>query len=171
MCHFLYVATPLTLSELRSMLPTGLAADLLPPAEHAVLLPLLAGARTAARLLAGACSCDLYLARDPKGHSEEAELRRRYRELGVTRDLRIRALDRHRRHGTVLRHPMEWARLVTAFVAEHARNAGPTLYYREVAAEGMRGPARPPEPIPLARVLELPSAWLPEGVPVVVIRQ
>jgi hypothetical protein len=171
MCHFLYLATPLTLSELRSMLPTGLTADLLAPAEHAVLQPLLPGARTSARLLAGACSCDLYLPRDPAGHSEEAELRRRYRDLGIARDARIRALERHRKAGTVLRHPMEWARLVTAFVAEHARNAGPTLYYREVSAEGMHGPDEPPRQVPLARILELPGAWLPEGAPLIVHRQ
>ena len=99
MCHFLYIATPLTLSELRSMLPAGLSADLLTPAESSRLLPLLRRSRTAARLLAGACSCDLYLRRDLTGRSEEAELRRRYRTLGVDRDTRIRALERHRRQG------------------------------------------------------------------------
>ena len=34
MCYFLYVASPLTLSEVRSMLPAGLAADALPVSEQ-----------------------------------------------------------------------------------------------------------------------------------------
>ena len=170
MCHFLYVATPLTLSELRSMLPAGLSADLLPPDEAARLLRLLPRARTAARLLAGACSCDLFLRRDVTGRSEEAELRRRYRGIGVSRDARIRSLERHRRVGPEVRTPAEWAAELAAFVAEHARNAGPTLFYREVSAGGLREIGARPVPVTLAHVLDRPEAWLAEGQPVVVAR-
>jgi hypothetical protein len=170
MCHFLYITTPLTLSELRSMLPTGLSADLLTPGESARLLPLLPRTRTAARLLAGACSCDLYLRRDLAGRSEEAELRRRYRALGVERDARIRSLERHRRRGPEHRTPAEWAVQLAGFVAEHARNAGPTLYYREVSADGLGDPPPGPVAMSLAQVLEQPGTWLPERVPTVVSR-
>jgi len=37
MCFFLNIASPLTLSEIRSMLPSGLTADLAPAAERARL--------------------------------------------------------------------------------------------------------------------------------------
>lgn len=152
------------------MLPPGLSADLVDPRESAALLRLLPAARTAARLLAGACSCDLYLGRDPAGRSEEAELRRRYRALGVDRDARIRALERHRRTGSVHRAPGEWAPLVTAFAAEHARNAGPTLYYREVSAGGLGTIAAAPVTRLLDEVLAEPASWLAEGRPVIVAR-
>jgi hypothetical protein len=170
MCHFLYVATPLTLSELRSMLPAGLSADLVAPGESARLLKLLKGARTAARLLAGACSCDLYLRRDLEGRSEEADLRRRYRALGLERDARIRALERHRRSGPEHRTPAEWATCLTGFIAEHARNAGPTLFYREVSAGGLGDLPAPATRITLAEVLERPGTWLGERQPLIVAR-
>jgi hypothetical protein len=170
MCHFLHIATPLTLSELRAMLPAGLAADLVDPRESSALLGSFPAGRTAARLLAGACSCDLFLRRDLEGRSEEAELRRRYRELGVERGARIRALERHRRRGPVHRTPEEWAVHLVAFVAEHARNAGPTLYYREVSPGALR--AIPVEAITrhLSDVLERPGSWLEERQPVIVVR-
>lgn len=170
MCHFLYIATPLTLSELRAMLPPGLAADLVAPRESAALLGRLPAARTAARLLAGACSCDLYLRRDLEGRSEEAELRRRYRALGLTREARIRCLERHRHQGPVHRSPSEWAPLVAAFVAEHARNAGPTLYYREVSGDGLGAIAAAPVTRLVGDVLEHPATWLAEGEPSIVTR-
>src|SRR5690606_34738290 len=137
MCHFLYIASPLTLSELRSMLPQGLAADLVDPAESRRLRPLLPGARTGARLIAGACSCDLFLTRDLAGRREEAELRARYRTLGLSREAVLRALERHRRRGSVSLTSREWAGVLAGFVAEHARNGGSTLYYREFSAEGI----------------------------------
>lgn len=170
MCHFLHIATPLTLSELRAMLPPGLTADLAAPQECAVLVRLFPAGRTAARLLAGACSCDLYLRRDLEGRSEEAELRRRYRGLGLSREARIRALERHRRRGAVHRTPAEWSALVAAFVAEHARNAGPTLYYREVS-DGRLGEIKTaPVRRLLGDVLQDPAGWLAEGEPVIVSR-
>lgn len=170
MCHFLYIATPLTLSELRSMLPAGLAADLVTPGESATLLHHFRRGRTVARLLAGACSCDLYLRRDPEGRSEEAELRRRYRALGLDREARIRALERHRRSGPELRTPAEWSVQLAGFVAEHARNAGPTLFYREVSAGRLGEVAEAPVPLSLAEVLEQPGSWLAEQQAVVVSR-
>jgi hypothetical protein len=36
-CYFLYIASPLTLSEIRSMLPDGITVDLADPVEQQVL--------------------------------------------------------------------------------------------------------------------------------------
>jgi len=171
MCHFLYIASSLTLSEIRSMLPQGLAADLLDPAEAGRLLPLLPGARTGARLIAGACSCDLFLTRDLAASREEAELRARYRTLGLSREAVMRALQRHRRRGSVALTSGEWAGVLAGFVAEHARNGGSTLYYREFSpARFDAGPAEAAVEVPLHKVQSAPEAWLPEGRPVVVAR-
>ena len=172
MCHFLYIASPLTLSEVRSMLPDGLSADLLAPAEAGLLKPLHGRARTFARLLAGACSCDLFLQRDPAKRSEESELRRRFRELGLSRDRVIQVLERHRRGTSAPQPPEAWARQLAAFVAEHARNAGPTLYFRHLSPDGIT--ALPP-PGRVARhtvadVLAAPGEWLPENQPPRVVR-
>ena len=173
MCHFLYIASPLTLSEVRSMLPPGLAADLLPPAPAARLRALLPAAQTAARLLVGACSCDLYLERDPVQHREEAVLRQRYRALHLNRTTIIQAVDRHRRGEHPLRSPAAWQALLAAVVAEHARNAGDTLYYREFSPGGLDGAglSRAPLFIPLGTVRDDPAGWLEEGVAVVAGRQ
>lgn len=156
------------------MLPTGLTADLLPPGEAVLLLPLLPAARTAARLLSGACSCDLYLERDPEHRTEESELRRRYRSAGLSRAGMIRALERHRRGTARARHrPARWAELIAAFVAEHARNAGPTLFYRHVTSHGLaeRPPGRGVTEVSVSRVVSAPNEWLPEDSPVVVVRE
>jgi hypothetical protein len=170
MCHFLYIATPLTLSELRAMLPPGLSADLVAPRESTALLGRFPAGRTAARLLAGACSCDLYLRRDLEGRSEEAELRRRYRALGLEREARIRGLERHRRRGPVHRSPSEWAPLLAAFVAEHARNAGPTLYYREVSGGGLGEITSATVTRLVSDVIGHPLTWLAEREPSIVTR-
>jgi hypothetical protein len=170
MCHALYLASPLTLSEIRSMLPRGIAADLLPPADATLLRAQLSTATTAARLLIGPCSCDFLLPRDRAG---ESELRREWARIGLSRDEVIKALERHRRgaaEGTA--SPAHWQQALAAFVAEHARNAGPTLYYRHVTTRGLAGrpPAREvPVVLPLARVLADPAGWLePERLTVVV---
>ncbi|HET7604124.1 MAG TPA: hypothetical protein VFK36_13960, partial [Gemmatimonadales bacterium] len=139
MCHFLYIASPLTLSEVRSMLPPGLAADFLAPAAANALRALLATAQTTARLLVGACSCDLFLHRDAQHHKEESLLRQRYRALQLNRTRIIQAIDRHRRGEHPARDPATWQGLLAAFVAEHARNAGDTLYYREFSPGGLDG--------------------------------
>jgi hypothetical protein len=170
-CHFLYVGSPLTLSEVRSMLPDGLAADLLHPAGARLLAPFLKPARTFARLLSGPCSCDLFLQRDPEHRREEAELRRHYRALGLSRDRMITALERHRR-GEPTRAPEEWMRLLAGFVAEHARNAGPTLYFRHVSPDGLAALPPPAGSVRLTvpEVLANPVEWLREGRATIVVR-
>jgi hypothetical protein len=170
MCHFLCIASPLTLSEVRSMLPPDLSADLLPPAPSAALRSLLPASQTAARLLVGACSCDLYLQRDPVHHREEAVLRQRYRALHLNRTIIIQAIDRHRRGRHPVRELVAWQALLAGFVSEHARNAGDTLYYREFTPGAMHGASVETNPasLPVGAVREHPASWLGEGMAVVV---
>jgi len=173
MCFFLYVASPLTLSEVRSMLPPGLAADLLPPGEQAALRALLPDAQTVARVLHGGCSCDLVTQRHPVAREDEAPLRKRYRALGYSRERVIRALELHRRALERRAQPAgHWPRAFAAFVAEHARNAGPTLYYLHFSHDGLLG--APGSALQRARTAEVraaPGAWLPEDTPILVVRE
>jgi hypothetical protein len=112
------------------MLPTGLSAHLAPKAERDALLDLLPDARTVAHLLVGACSCDLFVARQADAHEDERHLRAGYRRLNLPRDVVIRSLERHRRPHPRPRQPHAgWPAALAGFVAEHARNAGPTLYH------------------------------------------
>lgn len=173
MCFFLYVASPLTLSEVRSMLPPGLTADLLPPAEQAALRALHPDAQTAARVLHGGCSCDLVTQRHPIASEDEARLRARYRALGYSRDRVIRALEVHRRALERRAQPAgHWPRAFAGFVAEHARNAGPTLYYLHFSHDGLlRMAGGPPRTLPTASVRAAPGEWLPEDAPVLVVRE
>lgn len=166
MCFHLLLASPLTLSEVRAMLPSGLAADLLGAAEQQLFRRIMPEAQTVARLIHGACSCDLVVDRHPSAREDEAWLRRRYRELGLTRDRMIRALEAHRRAGERPRRPPgHWPQAVARFVAEHARNAGPTLYYLHFAHDGTLQALPAGEPVALnpAQVVAEPGAWLPEG--------
>ena len=171
MCYVLHVAGALTLSEIRSMLPPGLSADYLTRAEAAPLLQLHPDAVTVARLLRGACSCDLVLERDPVRHEEERLLRARYARLGLARERVIAALERHRRGAAARPRPRaHWTRALADFVAEHARNAGPTLYhlrfspYLDLHDLGVV----PLRALPLARVRADPDGWLVEDEPLLV---
>ena len=171
MCFFLYLGSPLTLSEVRSMLPDGLIADLVPPGELRAVRELHPDAQTAARVMHGACSCDLVVQRHAVSREDEAHLRQRYRQLGLSRDRMIRALENHRRALTRRRKPDgHWPVALAAFVAEHARNAGPTLYYLGFSPDGV---LKLPETAELthltaSEVIRRPGAWLPEGQVVMV---
>ena len=166
MCYFLYLASPLTLSEVRSMLAPGLSAELLDTGEARTLLPHHPDAQTAARLVHGACSCDLVRYRHPMSREDEAHLRARYRKLGLSRDAMIRGLDQHRKALENRQRPEgHWPRAVAAFVVEHARNAGSTLYYLDFSASGRLGslpPASVAVTVPVSRIRNDPSGWIPE---------
>lgn len=169
MCYVLRVASPLTLSEVRSMLPAGLRADLRDAAEVRLWHAHLPEIETVAALLHGDCSCDLITPRplDPK--ADDAELRKRYRALGATRTTIIDALERHGRARTLRQYaPGHWPLALNRFVAEHARNAGETGYLlRYETSGGTQGrsdaeqPLRPSTSAPLR-----PSVPAPLRLPV-----
>jgi hypothetical protein len=171
MCYFLYIASPLTLSEIRSMLPPGLCADLA-PSHRTALHRIFASSRTVAQLLIGACSCDLIRARLPDPIEDERELRARYRREKVPRGEVIQALERHRRGA----HPQpaatsSWPEALVGFVAEHARNAGTTLYYLEFTAHPQRtvtaiSPSRVSRSV--EQVRSNIGGWLSENTPTIV---
>jgi hypothetical protein len=171
MCYFLYIASPLTLTEVRSMLPAGTTAELASYADQQSLKSLHPGAQTVARILVGRCSCDLVRERLRDTREDERHLRRRYRALQLPRSDVIESLDRHRVGGrssdaSFYHRPETFA----AFVAEHARNAGPTLYILHFGS-----PDSPilsqPEPYSTLRVADVrqdPRGWLREGRPTLV---
>jgi hypothetical protein len=172
MCYFLYIASPLTLSEVRSMLPRGLTADLSPFADQQTLKSIHPDAQTVARILAGRCSCDLVRPRHSDTREDERHLRERYRGLGVTRDVAVRAFERHRRSRSP-RAPAEgWPGALAKFVAEHARNAGPTLYHLHFSAndEAPLSPLGHPHRVALSVVTAGPEGWLAEGTPTLISR-
>ena len=167
MCYFLTIASPLSLSEVRSMLPPGFSAHPVPAAQAASARSLLPGAQTVAELLVGRCSCDLVRPRLGEPREDERHLRSRFAGLRLGRDEIIRRLERHRRRAADISSGGPTA--LAGFVAEHARNAGPTLYALRF---GDAAPLVPPViPCPLDRVLERPAAWLDEGRALLVIRQ
>lgn len=169
MCYFLYIASPLTLSEVRSMLPAGLTADLASFPDQQTLKALHPPAQTVARILAGRCSCDLIRPRLDDPREDERHLRERCRKLDLARPLVIQALERHRqRSRPTLSEP---AKALSRFVAEHARNAGPCLYHLQFSPEAgplsRLGEARR---LTVAQVTADPHGWLPEAAPTYVSR-
>jgi hypothetical protein len=172
MCYFLFLASPLTLSEVRSMLPAGLSADLLPMPEQRAFRHLMPDAQTAARLVHGACSCDLVTQRHAVSRKDEAALRVRYRAQGLSRDGIIRALENHRRALEERARPEgHWPKALAEFVVEHARNAGPTLYLLRFSHEGLLGDLPDSGSIvrlSAADVRGQPGTWLQENKPTLV---
>ena len=176
MCYVLYVASPLTLSEVRSMLPAGMSAHALAPDDDRRLRRSFRPARTVVSILVGPCSCDLVLPRYPTGHTEEAALLARYAAARPSRTAIIRALDAHRALADpdIIEPPDWWRRALAAFVAEHARNAGPTVYWLQFLTGSASTP--PPDPpatartVTVADVLAAPGDWLAEGAPIRVVR-
>ncbi len=174
MCYFLYVASPLTLSEVRSMLPAGLAADALPVSEQQRLKDIHYDAAIGARILHGNCACDLVRDRHPDPRDDQALHRQRYRQLGYDRSRMIHYLERHRRVAegrSRPRPPGYWGQAFNAFVIEHARNAGPTLYYCHFSHDGLDddpGLDHPIRHVPVGSISGPVSEWLPENTPVLV---
>lgn len=175
MCYYLYLASPLTLSEVRSMLAPGLSAELLDSAEARLLLSYHPEAQTAARLLHGACSCDLVRYRQPVSREDEAHLRTRYRQLGLSREAMIHALQTHRRALDRRQRPEgHWPGAVADFVVEHARNAGPTLYYLGFSHNGrlsIPSDAAAVVSVPGNVVRQDPGGWLAESQLTMVVRK
>jgi hypothetical protein len=159
---------------MRAMLPPGLAAQPADRADHARLQALHPGARTVVRLLVGACSCDLVRSRHADPREDERHHRQRHRRAGAARNAVLAAIERHRRGAGVPAPLGGWPRALAAFVAEHARNAGPTLYLLRfgTGAAGDVGLGRVAD-VPVRRtrpaeVVSRPDEWLAEDVAVIV---
>jgi len=154
------------------MLPRGLTAQ---PAErhvHRRLQALHPDAQTVAGLLVGACSCDLVRPRHADPLEDERRHRAHRRRAGGPREALLASLERHRRGAQVPVPPGGWPRALAAFVAEHARNAGQTLYllsFEGAAPEGGGPEPARPRRLTAAEVVSLPDHWLQERQPVLVI--
>ena len=157
------------------MLPTGLVAHLADRADHHQIRALHPDAQTVVSLVVGACSCDLVRSRLADPREDERHHRDRHRKAGGQRDSVIAAIERHRRGAAVRPPPGGWPRALAAFVAEHARNAGETLYLLrfgitgeapQVAAPALLFPRR----VRASEVLARPESWLEERAPVIVGR-
>ncbi|HEY3012738.1 MAG TPA: hypothetical protein VGJ36_08335 [Gemmatimonadales bacterium] len=153
------------------MLPPGAVADLAGFGDQQVLKSLRSGAQTVARVLTGRCSCDLMRPRQVNAREDERHLRERYRQLAVPRNLVITALERHRRGAGLPTPAGGWPGALAEFVAEHARNAGPTLYHLTFSPAGdPLGVVGRVRNISVGRVLAEPEGWLLEGSPALVSR-
>jgi hypothetical protein len=152
------------------MLAPGIAADALPPAELARLRAFLPAAMTVAHLRVGPCSCDLVRLRQPDTREDEHHLRRRYSALRLPRERIIRELERHRGGALPVEPRRGWRAALTDFVAEHARNAGPTLYHLGFLPRDRDEMEVPPLTRTVAEVRADPDGWLEEGRPVLVVR-
>jgi len=171
MCYFLYIASPLTLSEVRSMLPAGVTADLADFIDQQTLKSLHPDAQTVARLLIGRCSCDFVRPRVADTREDERHLRERYRRIGAARPVVITGLERHRRRPGLRYVEKDWAEALVRFVAEHARNAGPTLYYLDFSLEfSALEPTLEVRRVTVGQALGDPKGWLLEGSPTLVSR-
>jgi hypothetical protein len=169
-CYFLYIASPLTLSEVRSMLPHGATADLAGFPDQQILKSVQPEAHTVARRLVGRWSCDFARTRQADTREDERHLRERYRRDEVPRAQVITALERHRR-AAGNPPPEGWPSALAKFVAEHARNAGPTLYQLHFSSEQPQ--LQPPgnvRELSVSSVLAEPEGWLLEGSPARVSR-
>jgi hypothetical protein len=170
-CYFLYIASPLTLSEIRSMVPDGITVDLADPVEQQVLKSSSRGIQTVARLLIGRCSCDFVRQRHADPLEDERHLRERFRQRGIGRSLTIPALERHRAGAKVPVPEKGWRRALADFVHEHARNAGRTVY--QLAFLPPSSTLRQETPlgeVKLSQVRPELESWLVEGSPVAITR-
>ena len=166
MCYALYLASPLTLSEIRSMLPTGFGADLVDPASQRLLRQRHPDAQTGALLLRGRCSCALIEAGAADG-VWEAELRKRYRTAKASRDSIIKALERHRALAEL--RAANGVEVFSKFVVEHSKNAGATMFYLRFGVDPFVPLSAVPAPTTVEKASKLGKDWLREGEPVVVV--
>jgi hypothetical protein len=84
----------------------------------------------------------------------------------------IRGLELHRRGIERRVRPQGyWPKQFVGFVAEHARNAGPTVFLLQFGHDGAQGlEGEKARPMRTADVLAFPGVWLPEDTPTLVVR-
>jgi hypothetical protein len=152
------------------MVPAGAVADLGSFAEQQTLRMIHPAAQTVARLLIGRCSCDFIRARLADEREDERHLRERYRRLEVPRSAMIEAIERHRRGAGVRPPSGGWPGALAKFVAEHARNAGPTLYHLHFSPQASLAAPGNTRSVSVAEVLSAPEGWLREASPALVTR-
>ncbi len=92
------------------------------------------------------------------------------RRAGRARTSLIAELERHRLGALVSPPPNGWPHALAAFVAEHARNAGDTLYLLRLDHSAPGGAELPVRRIPAAEVVARPLEWLADPAPVIVGR-
>jgi len=152
------------------MLVEGMSAQLVPSPARERWLQQIRKARDAVEIVAGGCACDLVGRRLESVEKDERRLREAFRRRRIARSEAIRVLDRHRTR------PPEGARPNAAdfgaFVAEHARNAGPALYYLQPSVGGpdsLSLPAGPPLSKRVSEVLADVRGWLAAEIPTSVV--
>jgi hypothetical protein len=153
------------------MLPAGTTAELGSYSDQQSLKSLHPAAQTVARILVGRCSCDFVRPRLPDTLEDERHLRRRYRHLRLARTQMIESLARHRTGGRSTDASLcDWPQTFASFVAEHARNAGPTLYLLHFGSPEslILIPGEPNSTLKVSDVRGDPRGWLPEGQPTLV---
>jgi hypothetical protein len=95
----------------------------------------------------------------------------RYRRDKLSRTEIIQELERHRRGPSPRHRPAGgWAEALAGFAAEHARNAGPTLYLLHFSSRGKEAswPTTAPSIFCVSEVRQQQDRWLVEDRPVVV---
>ena len=152
------------------MLPAGLVAQPADRADISTSAPSIPTAQTTVRLVVGGCSCDLVRPRHPDPREDERQHRDRSAGPAVSRDALIAALERHRRGAAVAPPVGGWSRALAAFVAEHARNAGDTLYLLRFSAPPDVPPLPPVRSVRVPDIAARPERWLEELVPTLVRR-
>ncbi len=163
MCYLLTLVSPLTLSEIRSMLPAGVTAELVPLEQRPARLALLPRAATAAHLAVGRCACGLADPDRPEADAERA-IRQHYQGRRDTRDLVLTAVARHRAGQALRAAATAPPGALGAFIVEHARNAGASVYFLHPPGGDRLGGSPVPRALPTPTVT--PLMWLVPGSPV-----
>jgi hypothetical protein len=168
MCYFLYLASPLTLSEIRAMLPEGVTAHSAGSHEQELLRSLQRGTGTVAQLLVGRCSCAFLESSQTDPAEYERHLRERYRQLGLNRENTIAALERHRFSQKVPVPDLGWAGSLVDFIREHSRNARKSLYHLAFDSTGQRSIGRAVRELRVGSITPQLNTWLLENSPVLI---
>lgn len=154
------------------MLPAGVTGHAAPFGEQTLLREHLPGVQTMIELRRGPCGCDFFMQRDPAGRTDETRLRERGIRAGIPRREMAVIIETHRQSAGRARPLEEWQRALAEFVAEHARNAGPSLYHRRFTPGGRKRASDPGDParVPVSRVRAAPGEWLADDRLTLVVR-